>query len=693
MKIMIKGSITTALGLLLCMSGAKAEELKITKLRLTSQSPRNSIQLSSPKNHQSQPLSDAIIFLDKKLALAAKNQNNIVKQLNEKPNNSTTQNSAKDIASFLPVDTPVVSFISIKPEKWDNLTRFHLFHMAKQTILKFMPPNVSFNYARDIQSWLGEEIVFAFMPKVGNNPATMESTAVMVFPITNDMRVESFLNEVKKDKDKVKIREYQGATIFEIKTSTSAQPLPKKATKQPVISLPESLNKLKSRRQNNLAIATFPGYVVLGFDSKPLEKLIDTKNGKIANISAKPELQTLIQQHQAPEVLYSMYQNPVAYMLLLQDLIKDLAQDLPAELSSTLPLLGFDNINLEQLKAYKSINSYLRLQPEGMRFQAQAYMAKPTSKQKTSTLGTGVHSTVLRTLLFGSSYTEANPPKMGAPSEKQLKSAKKAVSRREQLMMSRMPAATYSAITGSNINLYWQALSRGFETIPEVKKGLADFRNFVRTTTGLDFDKDFIGWMDGEYGFFTFPTKGGLFKLFSPNANFGVGLIVKTSNRSVAENTLNKLEQLVKSSSNGEATIKNSDIKGKNITSWNDRTGSFSPFAYSWIEQDTLLLTTGFGAITDLVPKPYVQLSDTYNFTTATDSLPYPNQGYFYMNMGSSLSWIYGLIPQEYQKNEFFNIFKQTVGSIYSLSATISLTPETEQIDMLMVLAPTREKK
>ncbi|MEA5569745.1 DUF3352 domain-containing protein [Calothrix sp. UHCC 0171] len=651
MRIMVKGSITTALGLLLCMSGAKAEELN-TKLRVTSQSSANSIALSSPKNHQNQPLSDAIIFLDKKLTLAAKNHNNIAKQVNEQPNNSTTQ----EIINFLPTDSPLVGFISIKPEKWDNLTRFHLFHMAKQTIFKFMPPNLGFNYARDIQSWLGEEIVVAFMPKISNNPATMESSFVMVFPITNDMRVETFLDEVKKDKNKVKIREYQGATIFEIKTNTSAKPLPTKAIKQRVKSLPESLNKLKNRRQNNLAIATFPGYVVLGLDSKPLEQLIDTKNGKIANIRANSELQTLTQQHQAPGVLFSMYQNPVAYMSLVQDLIKDLAQDFPAEFSNTLPLLGLDNINLEQLKAYKSINSSLRLQPEGMRFQVQAYMAKSTT---------------------------AN----------QLKSAKKPVSKREQLMISRMPAATYSAITGSNINLYWQALSRGFESIPEVKKGLTEFRNFVRTTTGLDFDKDFIGWMDGEYGFFTFPTKGGLFKLFSPNANFGVGLIVKTNNRSVAENTLNKLEQLVKSSSNGEATIKNSDIKGKSVTSWNDRTGSFSPFAYSWIEQDTLLLTTGFGAITDLLPKPYVQLSDTYNFTTATNSLPYPNQGYFYVNMGSSLSWIYGLIPQEFQNNEFFNIFKQTIGSIYSVSATTSLTPETQQMDMLMVLAPTRQKK
>ncbi len=673
MSIFIKAGITTALGLLICTSAAKAEELKLTKLKVANQSQTSSVKLASKnsrdkstaKSSQILALNDAIIFLDKKLTLVANNPKNTLqdrlRESNEQPNNSLNSGSVKDISSLFPADAPLVGFISIKPENWESLTRFHLFHMAKQAILKFMPKEANFNYARDIKSWLGEEVGVVFMPKVGNNPVTMESTFVMVFPVTNDMRVESFLDEVKKDKEKVKIREYQGVTIFEIKTSKSeipaTKPLPApKAAKPATQPFPEALEKLKNRRQNNLAIATFPGYVVLGLDSKPLEQLIDTKNGTRANISTNPELQTLTQQHQAPGVLFSMHQNPVAYMALFKDLIKDIAKDLPPEFNGNLALLNFENINLEQLKAYKSINSSLRSQPEGMRFQVQTTLAKLTSEAK-------------------------------------LKSANKSIkNNREEAIIARMPAATYSAITGSNINLYWQALSRSLETIPEVKKGLSGFREFVKTTTTLDLDKDFISWMDREYGFFTFPTKGGLFKLFSPNANFGIGLIIKTSNRSVAENTLNKLEELVKSVSNGEAIVKNTNIKNQTVTSWDVKTGNFSPLAYSWIEKDTLLLTTGFGAISDLVPKPYVQLSDTYNFTTATNSLPYPNKGYFYVNMGSSLSFIYGFIPQEYHQNEFFQIFKQTMGSIYSISATASQTEETQQADLLMVLAPTREK-
>ena len=62
------------------------------------------------------------------------------------------------------------------------------------------------------------------------------------------------------------------------------------------------------------------------------------------------------------------------------------------------------------------------------------------------------------------------------------------------------------------------------------------------------------------------------------------------------------------------------------------------------------------------------------------------------MNMGSLLSWIYGFVPQEYSNNQYFNLFKQGIGSVYSVSATSSSNIEREQFDFLVVLAPVRSK-
>ncbi|MEO0971258.1 MAG: hypothetical protein AAFX80_23830, partial [Cyanobacteria bacterium J06639_18] len=87
----------------------------------------------------------------------------------------------------------------------------------------------------------------------------------------------------------------------------------------------------------------------------------------------------------------------------------------------------------------------------------------------------------------------------------------------------------------------------------------------------------------------------------------------------------------------------------------------------------------------------YLSLPSAYNFKTATNSFPHPNQGYFYMNMGSVLSWVYGFVPAEFN-SPYFQMFKKGIGSIYSISSSSSTTAEQEQFDTLIVLAPVRKE-
>lgn len=501
----------------------------------------------------------------------------------------------------------------------------------QQNISQFLPKGTNLNYLKEVQSLIGDEIAIGFVPKVGNTRTTLKSNFVAITPIRNGTSLKSFLDTLGKDKQRVKVREYQGATIFEIITAPAKKPIPtNKAAKKPPIS-----------DENYLAVATFPGYVALSLNPKPIEQLIDSKSENQLTIAKNPQFQALIQQSR-DGVLFSMYQNPAKYLAL----IKDFANDS----NLAVPLPALQTLKPEQFQKYASINSAIRLLPEGLHLQVWTFM----NKSGTADI--------------------------------------KSINKQEQEIVSKMPAATYSAFTGSNISLQWQTIVNLLSTTSETKKGLADFRNFIKSSTGLDLDRDIIGWMDGEYGFFMFPTKGGLFSLISPNFNLGIGLAIKTSNRSAAEKTLDKFKQLLTNIGIGEMVVKNTLFKGQPVTSWDSKVASKSLFAYSWVDENTLIFTSGLGAINDLVPKPQVPLSSTYNYSTATNSLPYPNEGYFYVNMGSSLSWIYGFIPQEYQNNQFFKGFKQVMGSVYSLSATTSKTTEQEQFDMLMVLAPTRKK-
>ena len=339
-----------------------------------------------------------------------------------------------------------------------------------------------------------------------------------------------------------------------------------------------------------------------------------------------------------------MYQDPSGYLTFVKEIIKD-----P---SLGLPNFDLDNIiSSEQLKQYKSIGSFLTVQKEGVRFQLNTY---PSSTFNRNNLAANIKT---------------------------------------QTILSRMPAATYTAVNGKNLDRRWQTIARVLSSQKEFENGLKMFRGFIRSNTGLDFERDIINWMDGEFAFFMFPTKGGFFQSINPNLNMGIGLAVETSDRTAAETTLNKLGNLITSVSKGEVKITQKSIKNQAVTSWDvDGDSAKSLLAYSWVDDKTLILTTGYGAIADLVPQPYVALPSAYNFNTATNSLPNPNTGYFYMNMGSLLSWIYGFVPQEYSNNQYFNLFKQGIGSVYSVSATSFSNIEREQFDFLVVLAPVRSK-
>ncbi len=616
MNKLLKLGTTSTLSLLLCTSVAKAEGLNHTR-------PHKPLSVEIPTERK------VDFFVSKResnLGLSADSQKAVLEQLN----NSIISNQENSIGNFFPADAPLVALINTKTEIWESLNRFQLFNLVQQNILQFLPKGANLDYFKEIQSFIGDEAAIGFMPKVGNIRVTLRSNFVAIAPITNETGLKSFLDTLVKDKQRVKVREYQGATIFEIITPPANIPIPTSTSK-----------KQPTSDDNYLAVTTFPGYVALGLSPKSIEQLIENKTGNQLTITKNPQFQAFTQQNR-DGVLFSMYQNPGKYLALIKDFAND--PNLPV------PLPALQALKPEQFEKYASINSTIRLQPEGLRFQSQTFL----SKSETANI--------------------------------------KSVNKQEQSIISKMPAATYSASTGSNISLQWQTIVSLLSTTSEFKKGLADFRNFVKSSTDLDLDRDIIGWMDGEYGFFMFPTKGGLFNSIMPKSNLGIGLVVKTSNRSAAEKTLDKFKQLLKNIGVGEIVVKNSDIKGQSVTSWDSKVASTSLFAYSWTDENTLLFTTGLGAINDLVPKPQVPLSSTYNFSTATNSLPYPNQGYFYVNMGSSLSWIYGFIPQEYQNNQFVKGFKQGMGSVYSLSATTSKTTEQEQFDMLMVLAPTRTK-
>lgn len=575
-----------------------------------------------------------------------------------------TRPPAPAVTTVLPADAPLVGMINTKAEAWGTLGRFQLFQAAYAAVKQSLPPGKQFDYAKDVEPWLGDQVALVMMPKAGSEQVTLDSSFLMLVPVKDQSRLQGFVDNFKQGLQRRLIeRQYKGITILEWKAPEPTKPPQSTAfspqqPKQPSLVqlfsqpqrkfLPDSVGQFPMpnlpkpnglNKERGVAIALLPGYIVTANTAKPIEQLIDTPKGR-NTLAQNPQFLRTIHHPQFGKALFTLYENPAKFLPLLKEISKD--PSLP------FPMLAADSISPEQLKEYSTVNGFLSVQQEGLHFQINAYRQTPRF-DKVSVL-----------------TPEA------------------------EKILARMPAATYFATTGRNLNQQWQSLVSSFTTQPELNSRLTTFRNFVRTSTGLDVDRDIMSWINGEYAFFLFPTKGGLFSLGSPNFNLGIGLVLQTSNRPAADTTVKKLQQFVKSFSGGAVAINTRSIKGKPVISW-DLIGnsSGSLLAYSWVDNNTIIVTTGFGAIADLVPQPYVLLPKSYNFITATSSLPRPNQGYFYMNMGSFLSWVYGFVPPT-SNDQNFRTFKQIIGTIRSFSATSSTTAEREQFDGLVVLAPAR---
>ncbi len=561
--------------------------------------------------------------------------------------------SPAPLTQVLPADTPFVGLINTKTEKWQTLTRFELFKQVFAIGEKGLPTQMGLNYETDIKPWLGEQVALVFMPQKATKSVKLDDNFLVVAAVKDKDQLQVSIDKLKAHKpQEIVERQYKGVKILEWKPSQPTTPnspkiappvstslfSPLKSSKLPtsfVAAIPGfptlPIPKPDSIKRKGLAIALFSGYVVTASNAIPIEQLIDTPPAR-ANLAQNPNFKQTTQHPQYSKALFTLYEDPNKFLALFKSLAQDPSVPFP------IPLDAFNPAQVEQ---YSSINGLIWDQEEGLRLQLNAYRRQP------------------------------NLANIATPNTAQL--------------LPRIPAPAYSTTTGRNIYGQWQMLVTVLSSNPQFKDGLAKFRKAITSITGLDIDKDILGWMDGEYALFSYPTKQGL---LSSQLKLGLGFLVQTRSRTTAESSLNKLDKSIKSIFSGALSVSTHKINGISVNTW--EIGQQSVFAYSWVDDNTLLISTGLGAMNELLPRPQRQLPKDYNFATATSSLPSPNQGSFYINMGSSLSWIYSLAPTVFNAPDF-QIFKQVIGSARSFSTTTTTTSKQEQYDGLLVLAPAKK--
>jgi hypothetical protein len=249
-------------------------------------------------------------------------------------------------------------------------------------------------------------------------------------------------------------------------------------------------------------------------------------------------------------------------------------------------------------------------------------------------------------------------------------------------LISQFSANTILAVNGQGISDNWQYLLEQFKNNAQFQESLAQARNSFQQSMQMDLDKDVIGWMNGEFAFAIVEAKQGA------AASYGMGgsMILETSDRAKAENTLKKIDDLIGAQSGGFIAKQDKDVGGKKVTEWAIAQQNSALLAYSWIDNNSLAVSMGT-PIDEAIGLGKGALKDSENFKTIVSSLPSNNYGYFYvdidkfMGVASRLGFT-ATIPED---------VSAFIASTSSFGGTATLPDKTtSKMDMYLNLKPTK---
>ncbi len=246
-------------------------------------------------------------------------------------------------------------------------------------------------------------------------------------------------------------------------------------------------------------------------------------------------------------------------------------------------------------------------------------------------------------------------------------------------ILTKLPANTIATINGRNINQIWSTIVKQLETDNDLRRFLNMSRLSFRYGTGLDLDRDFFSWMNGEFAFSLMTTK----KKIIPELGIGLesAIIIETSNPNKAKATLARLKKSLQS--NFWIKSKQKKIANKQtITEWYIPQNSFS-LAHGWIDKNYLVFTIGTSPFEFVNNYTGNSLHQSDKFKAIAPKLPKNNLGYFYLDMNRIMP-IVNRLPAE--RTDISPEAMTVLNSLRGIGATATMPdPSTSQLDVLFL--------
>ncbi|MGG6265749.1 DUF3352 domain-containing protein [Leptolyngbya sp. AN03gr2] len=195
-----------------------------------------------------------------------------------------------------------------------------------------------------------------------------------------------------------------------------------------------------------------------------------------------------------------------------------------------------------------------------------------------------------------------------------------------KMMPTRLPGDTLMMASGGNLQRFWQDYTQGISANPIQFVNPEALKQGLRTTVGLDLEKDLLNWMQGEYSLSLIPAPQG-----AP-ANLPASLVfmVQTNDRRAAEEALKKLDGVM--ANKYAFKVEESKVEGQSVVNWSLPAASVN-ITRGWLDGDVAFLSLGAPVAGSFLPKPPTTLAENELFRKNTQSELGAKNGHFFVDM------------------------------------------------------------
>ncbi|MBW4519698.1 MAG: DUF3352 domain-containing protein [Scytolyngbya sp. HA4215-MV1] len=204
------------------------------------------------------------------------------------------------------------------------------------------------------------------------------------------------------------------------------------------------------------------------------------------------------------------------------------------------------------------------------------------------------------------------------------------VSNTARRMPDLLPEDTLMMASGGDLKRLWLDYTQGIA---------ANARNFdpnelrkaIQSTIGMDLDRDFLEWMQGEYSLSMIPAP----KNAPPSLPIGLMLMVQATNRQAADSSLSRLDEVM--GSKYKLKVEAAKVGEQAVVQWTLPSGGLT-VTRGWIGNDIAFITLGAPIASKVLPQPNPALSGNELFKKTTVSGLNPNNGNFFIDVDRAIN-------------------------------------------------------